>query len=29
MNLLVILEKIITTTQTKIFPTEVREDLGR
>ncbi|CAK65472.1 unnamed protein product (macronuclear) [Paramecium tetraurelia] len=29
MNLLVILEKIITTTQTKVFPTEIRKDLSR
>ncbi|CAD8108412.1 unnamed protein product [Paramecium primaurelia] len=29
MNLLVILEKIITTTQTKIFPPQIREDLSR
>ncbi|CAD8206109.1 unnamed protein product [Paramecium octaurelia] len=29
MNLLVILEKIITTAQTKVFPLQVREDLNR
>ncbi|CAD8045025.1 unnamed protein product [Paramecium primaurelia] len=29
MNLLVILEKIITTTQTKVFPNEVRQDISK